>query len=68
VSDFVLEIRLAFWDCVSFNAMPPSARLITFNLGSQTIGLAEFQDAHDGLVVQLFSQTSDIGRTSFSFA
>src|ERR1044071_730551 len=31
--------------------MPGPARLITLNLGSQTIGLAEFRVAHDGLVL-----------------
>ena len=31
--------------------MPASARLITLNLGSQTIGLAEFRAAHGGLVL-----------------
>ena len=31
--------------------MPGPARLITLNLGSQTIGLAEFRAAHDGLVL-----------------
>ena len=31
--------------------MPAPARLITLNLGSQTIGLAEFRAAHGGLVL-----------------
>src|SRR6516165_1041530 len=31
--------------------MPAPTRLITLNLGSQTIGLAEFRVAHDGLVL-----------------
>src|SRR5437762_7691957 len=31
--------------------MPPPARLITLNLGSQTIGLAEFRAAHGSLVL-----------------
>ena len=31
--------------------MPAPARLITLNLGSQTIGLAEFRVAHGGLVL-----------------
>ena len=31
--------------------MPGPARLITLNLGSQTIGLAEFRAAHGGLVL-----------------
>ena len=31
--------------------MPGPARLITVNLGSQTVGLAEFRVAHAGLVL-----------------
>ena len=31
--------------------MPAPARLITLNLGSQTIGLAEFRVAHGGLTL-----------------
>ena len=31
--------------------MPGPARLITLNLGSQTIGLAEFQAVHGGLAL-----------------
>ena len=31
--------------------MPGPARLITLNLGSQTIGLAEFRVAHGGLIL-----------------
>src|SRR5437762_14156566 len=31
--------------------MPPPARLITLNLGSQTIGLAEFRAAHGSLAL-----------------
>jgi hypothetical protein len=31
--------------------MPIAPRLITLNLGSQTIGLAEFRVAHEGLIL-----------------
>src|SRR5206468_12997680 len=34
--------------------MPGPARLITLNLGSQTIGLAEFRAAHDALVLEKY--------------
>jgi hypothetical protein len=42
----ILQLRFR-----TFNAMPGPARLITLNLGSQTIALAEFRAAHGGLAL-----------------
>jgi hypothetical protein len=47
-----LKFGLAFWNCdLDLKPMPAPSRLITLNLGSQTVGLAEFRVTHGGLVL-----------------